>query len=416
MKELYKNILISLETKGLPINPDNYSDEFYRQAKKLNINLSKFKIKNTNYDLLSSNEQKILNDDSCTNQDIIDILSKRIDKRDLSRFLNHFENFLKPSVNQDIYSEIEDLVLYLSKNPEDIVKDEIIETIEKLTQKRINLDRLSLKEKSEDMKKLLSLICKHYDKSLIQSSNSYDEVHEIKQEIDSLHLSEQSEREIIDLKAKLADTIFKLENSIEKNKLELVQGIAHSKSLQDKIENLQKELQSLQKEKNIDFLTGVTNRRGYNTSVLKIENEFNLFDSNYAIVFYDIDNFKSINDIYGHECGDIILNTFASILNRLTRVNDVISRYGGEEFVALVHYKHEDEITRYIKRVKEIINNNKFVYNNEVKLNVKFSAGVTFRNKYESYEQAIKKADKLLYTAKKTGKDRIIFDNDLVYV
>ncbi len=142
----------------------------------------------------------------------------------------------------------------------------------------------------------------------------------------------------------------------------------------------------------------------------KIERKHSLFESKYALIFIDIDHFKIINDTYGHECGDIVLKSFAAILSALTRQEDVLARYGGEEFITLLNYKDEDEINTYIKRLKKIISTNYFVYKNN-KILVKFSAGVAIRDKYTSYSNAKKNADNLLYKAKQEGRDKIVFDN-----
>lgn len=164
------------------------------------------------------------------------------------------------------------------------------------------------------------------------------------------------------------------------------------------------------KEKDIDFLTGIYNRRAFSVQVDKIENEYEIFKSKYAVVFYDIDHFKTINDNYGHDCGDTILTTFASILKKLTREEDVVCRYGGEEFISLVHYTNDEEIVNYLKRVKNIISSNKFVHK-DIKLKIKFSAGVVYRNKYPTYEDAMTQADLLLNKAKHEGRNKIIIDN-----
>ena len=102
-----------------------------------------------------------------------------------------------------------------------------------------------------------------------------------------------------------------------------------------------------------------------------MERKYQVFNSNFAIVFYDIDYFKSINDKYGHACGDAILRSFAKILKDLTRKEDIVARYGGEEFVALIHYQDEIEVSRYIKRVKNTINETNFIYeNNKIKTSI----------------------------------------------
>ena len=85
-------------------------------------------------------------------------------------------------------------------------------------------------------------------------------------------------------------------------------------NLHKQIEELQKELLIAKEEKEIDFLTNVLNRRAFHHEIEKMEKKYSLFESDYAIIFYDIDHFKNINDIYGHTCGDAVLKNFASIL------------------------------------------------------------------------------------------------------
>ena len=143
-----------------------------------------------------------------------------------------------------------------------------------------------------------------------------------------------------------------------------------------------------------------------------MEKKFSIFNGDYAVVFYDIDHFKDINDKYGHNCGDAVLKSFAGILKNLTRKEDIIARYGGEEFIALINYQDEIEVERYVKRVKKALSNSNFIYK-EANIKLKFSAGVTYRNKYNSFNEAKKRADELLYEAKHKGRDRIILDNGI---
>ena len=162
-----------------------------------------------------------------------------------------------------------------------------------------------------------------------------------------------------------------------------------------------------------DFLTSVLNRRAYEVEAKKTEKQFFIFETNFAIVFFDIDHFKKINDKYGHACGDEILKSFAKILKELTRKEDIVARYGGEEFVALINFRDKIEVIRYIKRVKNAFLNSTFIYK-EHKINITFSAGVTFRNNYNSIVDAQAKADELLYEAKDNGRDKVIFDDGTV--
>ena len=119
--------------------------------------------------------------------------------------------------------------------------------------------------------------------------------------------------------------------------------------------------------------------------------------------------YKKKSTVYWQE-SQIGSFAFAEILKSLTRTEDVIARYGGEEFIALINYEKE-EVLGYIKRVKKAITSTNFIYKEET-IHIKFSAGISYRNKYDSYSDAKKRADELLYEAKSKGRDKIIFDNE----
>ncbi len=206
----------------------------------------------------------------------------------------------------------------------------------------------------------------------------------------------------------------RFERSIESTRDDIISRQTQNDYLYEQIEELQCSLNKAEEEKSIDYLTGVLTRRAYNIELKRVEEHFEIFDSNYAIIFYDLDHFKKINDTYGHDCGDSILSTFSSILNKLTRTEDIISRYGGEEFISLVHYTNKLEIENYLRRVKNIITNNRFVYG-DVKVDVEFCAGVAFRENYNSYSEAVKTADDLLYKAKNEGRNKIVLDSNIEF-
>jgi diguanylate cyclase (GGDEF)-like protein len=126
-----------------------------------------------------------------------------------------------------------------------------------------------------------------------------------------------------------------------------------------------------------------------------------------------LDDFKKVNDTYGHDCGDSVLKTFGKILNKLTRKTDIVARYGGEEFIAVVKYKDEEELLHYLKRVKSIVTGNKFAHEN-LKLDITFSAGVEIRSNHTSYDHTIQQSDILLYEAKDTGKNRLVLSSGTI--
>lgn len=156
----------------------------------------------------------------------------------------------------------------------------------------------------------------------------------------------------------------------------------------------------------IDPLTHTFNRNYLN----ELLNMLNL--KNYAVAMLDLDKFKLINDIYGHQAGDYVLVEVSKIFKNSIRDNDILIRYGGEEFLLLINLRENNSLALEVcDRIKKNISSHRFIYqNNEITISV--SIGL---HKYPSLEkdldEAIKKADIVLYNAKKNGRNRIeIYD------
>ncbi len=164
-----------------------------------------------------------------------------------------------------------------------------------------------------------------------------------------------------------------------------------------------------QKKRRIDPLTGV-----YNRSYLR-ELEKTLDLKKIAVAMVDIDHFKRINDTYGHDYGDLALKNVAKQLMLYTRSYDLVIRYGGEEFLVIFRNydglrekKHVKNIIRVAKRIqKKIAENPVRLENLEIKLTV--SIGLDpFTYKRKSLYESITMADKALYLAKKTGRNKVV--------
>ncbi len=410
IKELTKETLFHLKDDDISTLPENYFKEFRRQAKLANVQIEEFELFNRINESLTKEEKNDNKIDSFN--DLAIVLSNRISTNELRDLIDVFDELLSPSVDFSIMEEMEEIVMDLSKNPQKLVSENFIQKLKDFSKKRVKLDRKTLKDKTEDIVKLTSLMSRYFDKTLGDNGKSSDEINKIKNELVNLNISNASQRELKIVQKKLIDTIYKIENSMKTNSELINSHKAKFEHLNKQIEDLQKELQVAKQEYHIDYLTQLSNRRAYHEEVEKMEKNFSIFDNDYAIVFFDIDHFKSINDDYGHTCGDVVLKKFASILKELTRTEDVIARYGGEEFIALINYQNEIEIQRYLKRIKKSLKETNFIYKDSV-IKLKFSAGVSHRNKYVSYLEAKKVADELLYKAKHNGRDKIIFDNNM---
>ncbi|WP_187647574.1 bifunctional diguanylate cyclase/phosphodiesterase [Nitrosophilus labii] len=136
----------------------------------------------------------------------------------------------------------------------------------------------------------------------------------------------------------------------------------------------------------------------------------NINPNNYAILMLDIDHFKNINDTYGHKAGDFILREFANILKTILREEDIIVRYGGEEFlVFLKKPENEKEILKVAERIRKTIENFSYEYEN-YQINITVSIGITLHpERFKTIKEAIKIADEMLYKAKRGGRNKVVW-------
>lgn len=161
-----------------------------------------------------------------------------------------------------------------------------------------------------------------------------------------------------------------------------------------------KKLQSLS---NTDSLTGVFNRRYLDTIIRREVQNVERYDTSFSIILLDIDNFKKINDTFGHNNGDVVLKKIANILLNNARANDIIGRWGGEEFLLICPQTHLENAKVLAQKLCKIIASTTF----EIDQKVTGSFGVTEYDKRSSHDACFKAVDEALYTAKVKGKNRV---------
>lgn len=166
----------------------------------------------------------------------------------------------------------------------------------------------------------------------------------------------------------------------------------------------------LERKNSIDSLTNVANRRMYDKRIAAEARRSRREKTPLAIVMLDIDHFKLVNDNYGHQCGDEALVHFADVLKScVKRPSDLICRYGGEEFVLVLPNTNIEGASVLAENIRSTIENSPLQCGkNEIKLTV--SAGVTCRVIALDEEYALLHAfaDKLLYQAKESGRNKIV--------
>ena len=175
---------------------------------------------------------------------------------------------------------------------------------------------------------------------------------------------------------------------------------------QGRIVELQKELVSVSDRLHEDQLTSLLNRRGLGRAFEIEASRAERHGETLCLSILDIDNFKHLNDTLGHHAGDLALVHLASVVRQSIRPSDIISRYGGEEFVILLPETPLEVAVQVMARVQRDLTRRFFLHNHERVL-ITFSAGVAQRTAGESQDQLVERADRALYKAKQAGKNRV---------
>ncbi len=151
-----------------------------------------------------------------------------------------------------------------------------------------------------------------------------------------------------------------------------------------------------------DFLTGLFNRR-YLEEILRWEIEFSKrYGHPLSVILLDVDNFKCINDKYGHQTGDLVLKKLAELLKKNLRKSDIVARYGGEEFIIILP---DTDIKGAVKVAEKLRKAIEKLSINGIKITASF--GVSQLKDDDDIQKLIKRADKALYIAKRSGKNTV---------
>ncbi len=157
-----------------------------------------------------------------------------------------------------------------------------------------------------------------------------------------------------------------------------------------------------------DGLTGIYNRRYME---IKLKEEFHRckrYGGELSIIMFDIDHFKKVNDDYGHQCGDHILQSLSSTVTAVVRSVDYLYRYGGEEFCCLLPETKLEGALQAAERIRNAVSEMDTTYNGRI-IKITVSLGVAgIDEAIDSVDMFLKKADDALYQAKREGRNRVV--------
>ncbi len=174
----------------------------------------------------------------------------------------------------------------------------------------------------------------------------------------------------------------------------------------DELEEINKKLFYLASH---DSLTGLLNRREFEKIVNHEISRMRRYEYSSCIMIVDIDFFKDINDKYGHPAGDELLKQFSIILKNELREVDVLARWGGEEFIVLLPDTIGKDGMLVAERIRRAVENNKFnISSSQINITASFGVSELLHSDIEPFNKSYERADKALYTAKNSGRNRVV--------
>ena len=157
----------------------------------------------------------------------------------------------------------------------------------------------------------------------------------------------------------------------------------------------------LTNEMQTDTLTGAYKKSYFNIHLKRmIQNK-----EEGVLVVLDLDNFKNVNDTYGHQVGDDVLREFATLIQKNIRGDDVFARWGGEEFLLLLQHTNIDNAMKKIESLRDVVSTHTFIHIGHMSS----SFGVAKKEEVDDMHSLLQRADKALYEAKDAGKNQVIF-------
>jgi diguanylate cyclase len=232
----------------------------------------------------------------------------------------------------------------------------------------------------------------------------YQRVHDQSEKMEQITLLDDIKR----IKSALANEVLQMREIVEMKKDQDRRQVQH---LAGEVECLRQELEKTRAKSMTDGLTGVYNRQAFDETLLEIIGRTRSMDSTFSLLMLDLDNFKAVNDTYGHLVGDQVLVAFSRKCRGAIRGDDFIARYGGEEFAIVLPGASLKNALKKARSICESVASSRYATCGDQKddyLSVTVSIGVTEFKSKDTPESVIDRADKALYKAKNSGKNRAV--------
>jgi diguanylate cyclase len=275
-------------------------------------------------------------------------------------------------------------------------------SLKEVIHKQGNL-RHSLDEATSSLRALLDTFL---DKLSLMTDHTGDFHQRISTHSDRIKHSQNASELTGILQDLLSDTA-NMQDNLKQSHSELLAAKQDVQSAQSRIGELEKALEAASAKVKEDQLTGAFNRRGLEEHFDREIHRAERSGQPLSVALIDVDNFKQLNDRYGHLTGDDVLKYLVDMMHHSLRTSDIVGRFGGEEFVVILPDTPVNEAVELVQRLQRELTKNFFLANQD-KLVVTFSAGVALWHRGEQDCDVIERADRAMYQAKLAGKNRTL--------
>lgn len=331
--------------------------------------------------------------------------TQSVSEEQLGKIASSLVSSFVPSIASVIDASIATLSKKIEQNPRLLLEDTTEGKIRTAISLRIALDKESLSDMVISLDGVVAKLSQSLLAIIKKSDSTAEDIQKIKDELNSYKVENITDFKVAHTK------LYKIAVTLETNTKTLSEELKYHngqvKIMGAKIQELEKELKKAKDESKEDFLTKLYNKRALNEFLHMHESSYNRMGHTFSIIFFDLDHFKKINDTYGHEAGDAVLSAFAKILKKESRGSDIIGRYGGEEFIALLADTPKEAAAVFAEKVRVQVEKTRFLFRGTA-IAVNVSCGVSERTEVKTLKQLLEHADAKLYKAKNDGRNRVV--------
>jgi diguanylate cyclase len=182
------------------------------------------------------------------------------------------------------------------------------------------------------------------------------------------------------------------------------------------VNQLRAQLNDVRKESLTDSLTGIANRKAFDTELAAAIEDAHGGSDTVALLMCDIDHFKHFNDTWGHQTGDQVLRLVANCMSENVKGRDTVARFGGEEFAVILRRTSLENATSLANQIRAFVQSKKLVKKStgEILGTITISIGVARLCSEDSSASLIRRADSCLYQAKRYGRNRVVHEDEPV--